>query len=79
MKMELGEPCSTGNTKVIKFDRETVNRCEPIQTIEPVTAALHNAPLQEAGPQAKIISFPVYQPPAIDWDEIGALAQKTLS
>jgi hypothetical protein len=76
MKMELGEPCSIGNTKVIKFDRETVNRCEPIQTTEPVAAAIHNAPLQEAGPQAKVISFPVYQPPAIDWDEIGTLRKR---
>jgi hypothetical protein len=76
MKTELGEACSICNTKVIKFDRETLNRPGSVQTIEPVTAAIHDAPLQEADPKAKIISFPLYQPPAINWDEIGALRKR---
>jgi hypothetical protein len=146
MKMKFGESCPLCNTKVIKIDREALNRIahapaptlisvsedqlrgkfshvpicpqcdaealataflaghpliskrglenqikqivdrvsaphhpmrsEPVQSIEPIRAAIHTAPLHEADPQAKIISFPIYQPPAINWDDIGTLRKR---
>ncbi len=51
-------------------------RSEHVKSIESAKLEMQCAPLDDALPQAKILSFPVYRIPEIDWDEVGQIRKR---